>query len=156
MIELIYLENGLYVKKRLNDAYNDYLENNMDAFYLYSFKTFVEKAFTGVLNWASFDKAEDDNSLDLLGYDIELAEDLLDSIRDTDVELITDWGMHFKLEYFENINSIKMEYDYSKKSIILPDVASYTHSYNQIRKSKLTKIARLLNELRSIKVGNIG
>lgn len=156
MIEIVYLENSLYIKKQLMIAYDEYLERNLDMFVNCSFKTFVEKAFTGVLNWTSFDKPEEDNALDPINFNTELAEDLLDSIRDTDIELITDWRMYFKIEYIEEINSIKIDYDYSKKNIILPDPASYKYSYDLLRKLKLTKLARLLNELRSSKTRDIG
>lgn len=153
MIELIYLENSLYIKRRLEDTYQEYLEANCDMLGNVSFQQFVEKAYTGVLNWYSFNKQNDDSALNIINCDTELAEDLLDSISALDVELATDWDMYFRVEYVERNSSIIVEYDFNSASVILPDPASYAHSYNKIRNSNLTKLARLLNVLRTSKVG---
>lgn len=153
MIELIYLENSLYIKRRLEAAYQEYLEANCDMLGNVSFQHFVEKAFTGVLNWYSFNKQNEDSSLNIINCDTELAESLLDSISGLDVELATDWDMYFRVEYVERNSSLIVEYDYNIASVILPDPESYTHSYNKIRNNSLTQLARLLNVLRSSKVG---
>lgn len=156
MIELIYLENSLYVKRRLNEAYQTYLENNCDMGGNISFEDFVARAFKGVLNWYSFNKKSEDSALDIIDHDTELADELLDSISALDLDLVTDWDMYFRIEYIERNNSIIVEYDFNIASVILPDPASYIHSYNQMRQNNLIKIARLLHVLRSSKVGELG
>jgi len=156
MIELIYLENGLYIKRRLDDAYQLYMEDNCDIPTDITFEDYVSKAYTGVLNWYSFNKQNEDSSLDIINVDIELAEDMLDAISALDIDLATEWNMYFKVQYLENNNSLMVEYDYNPASLILPDPQSYAHSYNKIRNQNLTKLARLLNVLRTSKVGEHG
>lgn len=156
MIELIYLENGLYMKSQLNKAYQQYVEDNPDVPVDISFEDYVSKAYIGVLNWYSFSKQSEDSSLDIINADTELAEDMLDAISALDIDLATDWNMYFKVQYLERNNSLIVEYDYNPGSLILPDPKSYTHSYNNIRNQNLTKLARLLNVLRTSKVGEHG
>lgn len=152
MIELIYLENGLYIKKRLIEAFDEYLSNLPDFLITMTFSEFVEKVYAGVLNWCSFDKSEDDSSLSIISYDEELAEDILDSICGSDVDLITDWQMHFKVKYFENINAIRIDYDYNKFHVEMPTPEAYKHSIKLTETRLLTKLARVLDELRSVKI----
>lgn len=156
MIELIYLENSLYMKSQLNKAYQLYMEDNVDVPVDISFEDYVNKAYTGVLNWCSFNKRNEDSYLNIINADIELAEDMLDAISALDIDLATEWNMYFKVQYIARNNSLIVEYDYNPGSLILPDPESYTYSYNKIRNQNLTKLARLLNVLRTSKVGKHG
>lgn len=153
MIELIHLENGLYVKRQLLKAFESYIENNDDVPNPIRFDKFVSKVFEGVVNWASFDRLSEDASLSLINYDTELAEELLDSISTMKVDLVGSWEMVFKITYLEHYGALKIEYDYNETGIILPRPEDYIRSYEQMQKTQLTKIARLLNVLRVSKVG---
>lgn len=151
MIELIYLENGLYIKNLLKKAYANYLDENHDWEITHEYERFVEQVFTDVINWYSWDMQENDNSLALLGFDPELAEDLLDSISALDMKIFEDWSIKFTVEYLEFNNSIIVRAAKTTNEIVLPNPNDYTQSYNAMRKRQLTSIARLLNELRLIK-----
>ncbi len=148
MIELIYLENGLYIKKLLNEAFENYNDENCDLHSKLDYESFVEKVFTDVINWYSWEKQEDDECLALLGYDKEIAEDLLDSISGLTMEALEDWSVKFSVEYVERINAIIVRSAKTNNDLILPDPSIYAQSYEKMKTGQLTKLARLLDELR--------
>ena len=80
MIELIYLENSLHIKKLLSEAYSSYLDEDFDWCNPLEYEAFVERVFEDVINWYSWGMQEDSNMLALLSFDSEKAEDIIDSI----------------------------------------------------------------------------
>lgn len=153
MIELIYLETGLYIKKRLTQAYDNHLESIEPWVTTFSYPRFVEQAFTAAINWYCCDMQQDDTGLAIINFDTEFAEDLLDSISGLTISELEDWSVKFTVEYLENINAIIVRSSKIPNELILPDPANYAQSYAKMRTTQLTKIARLLNELRASKNG---
>lgn len=156
MIELIYIENGLHIKKLLKKAFENYNAECEAWETVLDYEPFVERVFTDVINWYSWDMKEDDNALALLGFDTEIAEDILDSISAFKIELLEDWSVKFKVQYFESNNTIIITYGKTEESLFLPDPKIYAQSYEKMRRSQLTKLARLLNVVRTSKAGELG
>lgn len=153
MIELIYLENGLYIKGLLVKAYNEYLGEMDEWVPAFSFIEFVEQVFTDIINWYTYDMQEDDNRLALLNFDSEKAEDLLDSISSLSISKLEEWDVKFTVEYLINQNSIIVRSAKTTNELILPDPSVYKQNYDKLQANQLSKIARLLNELRLSKAG---
>lgn len=156
MIELIYLENGLYIKGLLVKAYNEYLGEMDEWVPAFSFIEFVEQVFTDIINWYTYDMQEDDNRLALLNFDSEKAEDLLDSISSLSISKLEEWDVKFTVEYLINQNSIIVRSAKTTNELILPDPSVYKQNYDKLQANQLSKIARLLNELRISKAGKLG
>lgn len=156
MIDLVHLENSLYIKKLLCDAYAEYLEEDFDWCHPLEYEAYVEKVFKDVINWYSWGMQTDSNMLALLSFDSEKAEDLIDSISGYDIKKLEDWSLEFTIEFLDLKNCIIIRTGPTTDSIILPDPNVYLESYARMRATQLTKVARLLNELRSSKAGKLG
>lgn len=156
MIDLIYLENGLYTKRLLTRAWDNHVEESIEAGGFLDFKTFVERVFTAVINWYTYDMQEDDERLSILGYELEDAEDLLDAMSGFDLKILEDWSMKFKVEYLERTHALIIRCERTTNELILPDPTTYVESYGKMRHNQLTKIARLLNVVRQSKAGELG
>ena len=156
MIELVYLENGFYIKKLLEEAYDAHLKEIEEWVSTFSFKEFVERVFTDIINWYTYDMQEDDNRLALLNFDTEKAEDLLDSISSLSISKLEEWDVKFSVEYLVNRSSIIVRSAKTMDTLILPDPSIYKQNYDKLHKTQLTKIGRILNELRISKAGKLG
>ena len=119
----------------------------------FSFIEFVEQVFTDIINWYTYDMQEDDNRLALLNFDSEKAEDLLDSISSLSISKLEEWDVKFTVEYLINQNSIIVRSAKTTNELILPDPSVYKQNYDKLQANQLSKIARLLNELRLSKAG---
>ena len=156
MIELIYLENSLYIKKLLSEAYSSYLDEDFDWCNPLEYEAFVERVFEDVINWYSWGMQEDSNMLALLSFDSEKAEDIIDSISGFNIAKLENWSLKFSVEYPESKNYIIIRMGHTTDSIVLPDPSIYKESYDKMRSTQLTKFSRLLNELRISKAGKLG
>lgn len=155
MIEMIHLTNWDHLKSVLLTHYHNFLTENHEDGGGPTFREFVEKVFRKVLKWNTiyFDSEESESvdvhaDLDIIANDDELALDILDSFHPYGIGNLEDPEYHVDVIYFNKMNSVMIEIE--PKSFYLPEPnIDNIVKYRQERKEQLTKLARLLDVLRT-------
>ena len=142
MIELISIENWIYLKNKLYCHYEDFIKGNYEHVeYKPEFRWFIEKVYRKVLEWNKIIGC-DSASIDIIDNDDELALDLLDSLGLCDNPTFQNEDLNFFVEYVNTLGSIIIEYEprnceYPLTGILLkPEQDEVT---NVVRQSKSRK-----------------
>lgn len=149
MIELISMSNWIYLKSQLYEKWTNYLSEWYDCGGGPGFREFVEQVFKNVLKWNQY--CAGDLLLDMIENDEELALDLLDAISTLDIEQLRDDDYWFDFIYIDSLGSAIVEWHIKGTMVNEVTDDEYSSRLRNIRLSKLTILARLLDVLRQSK-----
>ena len=111
MIELISIENWIYLKNKLYCHYEDYIKANYEHVdFKPEFRWFIERVYRKVLEWNRISEC-DSVSIDIIDNDEELALDLLDSLGLCDNPTFQNEDLNFFVEYVDTFGSIIIDYE---------------------------------------------
>lgn len=147
MIEMISIANWVYLKQQLIKYHHDYLLAG-DCGETRSFKNFVEEVFSRILKWNQF-FVDVGITLDMINNDDELALDIIEALGlDSNEEIRSDCHIH--VLYIDSLGAVIVEA--CPKAANAADEATYQRGIEELRLTKLTILARLLDVLRQSKI----
>lgn len=126
MIEIISIENWIYLKNKLYCHYEDYIKANYEHVdFKPEFRWFIERVYKKVLEWNKISECHS-ASIDIIDNDDELALDLLDSLGLCDNSTFQNEDLNIFVEYVNTLGSIIIDYeprnfDYPETDASKPD-----------------------------------
>lgn len=143
MIKIISISNWVYLKSKLQTHYDNHLRG-CDCEPYWDFKHFVEIVFRDILQWNSYGCC---GGIDIIDNDDEFALDLLDAIWFSDNEYVRADDIIITVSYIETLGSLIVEIE-PKPEVEVKTEETYELEMQKLKQNQLTKVARLLNELR--------